>query len=308
MLALTGTTGKIGGAVLNSILRENLVPADQLVLCTSSDPNNSRWDDLKAKGVQVRFSKYEDPESMVKAFKGCTKLFLVSSPSIALDLNNPPPGEGREKSHIDAIKAAQKAGVKHIYYTSLAFGDKSGAGVMRAHLRTEAFLSEMKDVKFTAIREGLYNESWPLYLGYYDLKGDDRNEIVVAGDGPIEWASIPDLGYATALIVSDTSSKYEGKTIYLTGNEALALVDIAKLVSTIKGKEITTKLVSRKEYEDYYTQQGKERASVEWWSTTYAALEAGECVVHDSTLHDLLKSRGKDLEPAQKTIRAMLSS
>ena len=52
------------------------------------------------------------------------------------------------------FKAAQKAGVEHIYYTSLAFGPESNAGVMRAHLRTEAFLKGLGDIKFTIIREG----------------------------------------------------------------------------------------------------------------------------------------------------------
>jgi hypothetical protein len=64
-----------------------------------------------------------------------------------------------------AIDAARRAGVKHIYYTSLAFGSPSKAGVMRAHLRTEAYLATLSDLKVTVIREGLYNESWPLYLG-----------------------------------------------------------------------------------------------------------------------------------------------
>ena len=308
MLALTGTTGKIGGAVLNSILRENLVPPNQLVICTSSDPNDARWDELKSKGTQVRLSKHEDPESMIKAFSGCSKLFLVSTPAIAMDFNNPPLVEGREKSHIAAIKAAQKAGVKHIYYTSLAFGNQSNAGVMQAHLRTEAFLHDMKDTKFTIIREGLYNESWPLYLGYYDLNGDDRTEIVIAGDGPISWTSIADLGHGTALILEEQSDKYEGKTFYLTGGDVLTLKDIAKLVSTIKGKQLTTKVVSREEYVEFYTQRGIERPSVEWWSTTYAALEAGECIPDDLTLVNLLRSKGRELESVQKTIQEMLSS
>ena len=225
-----------------------------------------------------------------------------------MDFNNAAPGKGREKSHIAAITAAQEAGVKHIYYTSLAFGAQSNAGVMQAHLRTEAFLHDLKDVKYTIIREGLYNESWPLYLGYYDLQNDDRTQIVLAGDGPIKWTSIADLGYGTALVLADKTTKYEGKTFYLSGTEALSLGDIAKVVSTIKGKEITTRIVTREEYVDFYTEKGTERASVEWWSTTYAALEAGECIIDDPTLSTLLQSRGSDLKSVKETIEEMLKS
>jgi hypothetical protein len=43
---------------------------------------------------------------------------------------------------------------------------------MRAHLRTE-FLKQLEGqegLKVTVIMEGLYSESWPLYLGYFDPK------------------------------------------------------------------------------------------------------------------------------------------
>jgi len=80
---------------------------------------------IKDKDVQVCQSNYDDPESMVKAFSGCSKLFLVSTPRIEMDSNDAPPGEGREKHHIAAIKAAQEADVEHVYCTSLAFASDS---------------------------------------------------------------------------------------------------------------------------------------------------------------------------------------
>jgi len=105
--------------------------------------------------------------------------------------------------------------VKHVYYTSLAFGGDSEAGVMRAHLRTEKFLREVKEemgvgFDFTVIREGLYNESWPLYLGYFNVKGDDRDEILVAGDGRVSWTGIQDLGLGNAMVLAERGEVYAG--------------------------------------------------------------------------------------------------
>lgn len=59
--------------------------------------------------------------------------------------------------------------MKHVYYTSLAFGSDSEAGVMRAHLRTEEYLRKLEGegMKVTVVREGLYNSSWPLFLGVF---------------------------------------------------------------------------------------------------------------------------------------------
>jgi hypothetical protein len=59
----------------------------------------------------------------------------------------------------------------------------------------------------TVIREGLYNESWPLYLGYFDPKGDDREEVALAGDGKISCTSIRNLGHGTALVLSYDGAK-----------------------------------------------------------------------------------------------------
>ena len=304
MLALTGCTGKIGGAVLHAILQHALIPPSQLVVCTSSDPEDVRWDSLRAQGASIRQSNYDDSDSMIKAFAGCSRLFLVSSPHIDMDFNNAP--IGRERHHVNAIQAAQKAGVEHIYYTSLAFGSESNAGVMRAHLRTEAFLKGLTGVKTTIIREGLYNESWPLYFGYYNLDNDERSEIITAGDGLISWTAISDLGFATALVLADPSTKYAGTAFYLSGPRTHSLKDIADIVSKVKSREIRLKTVSRDQYLEYYAGRGRDRASVDWWSTTYAALEQNECKIADTTLQDLFLSKGRAQKPVEETIREML--
>ncbi|KAI9835310.1 MAG: hypothetical protein M1819_002454 [Sarea resinae] len=309
MLALTATTGKIGGAVLSALLTHKLIPANEVVICTSSDPDSERWTALKAQGGRVRHANFADPASMRAAFAGCAKLLLVSSPDITLDFFDAPAGHGREKHHIAAIEAARAAGVAHIFYTSLAFGaPASAAGVMRAHLRTEAHLRQMKGTAFTIIREGLYNESWPLYLGYYyDFQGDDRREIVVAGDGPVSWTAVADLGYATALVLVDTAGRYEGAAFYLSAPTTRTLADIAQVVAAAKGYEVKIKEVDRDEYCRHYVEEkGRDKDAVEWWASTYEALRKGECKVRDSTLSNLLVSRGVRLKPVEETVREML--
>ena len=141
MLALTGCTGKIGGAVLHALIEQKLISTSELVICTSSNPEDVRFDTLRKQGALIRHSNYDDPASMVEAFSGCEKLFLVSTQVISMDFNNASHGNGREKHHFAAIDAALNAGVKHIYYTSLAFGADSETGVMQAHLRTESYLA-----------------------------------------------------------------------------------------------------------------------------------------------------------------------
>ncbi|KAF2678626.1 NAD(P)-binding protein [Lentithecium fluviatile CBS 122367] len=310
MIALTSATGKLGSAVLDAILEHSLADRKELIVCTT-DPTNERFNALHKKNITPRYHNFDEPESLERAYTGCTKLFLVSTPRIEMDYNDAPLWKGREAHHRAAIDAAVKVGVKHIYYTSLAFGNPSKAGVMRAHIRTEQYLrnlAEQGKVEYTIIREGLYNESWPLYFGYYwTLRKDERKVIYVAGDGPISWTAISDMAFATAKIVTAPSEEWIGKTLYLSQSKTCTLDDIARVVSRLKAADVSIKTVSRKEFEDHYVNEmGMERASVEWWSSTYDALKDGECQIKDSTLEDILTKAGKTPKPMEGTIEEMM--
>ncbi|KAF2804334.1 NAD(P)-binding protein [Mytilinidion resinicola] len=317
MLALTSATGKLGSAVISSLLSDfnSIIPPSDLVICTSSDPLSPQFAPLAAKGATIRPMTYDSPASMVSAFAGCTALFLVSSPRISMDFNAAPPGQGREAHHMAAIDAARKAGVQHIYYSSLAFGFKAGtpmdtslASVMTAHLRTEAYLASLTDISYTSVREGLYSESWPLYLGYYEPEHDDRAEIVVAGDGKISWTSIADMAFCTAAILAAPREEWAGRMCYLSQRRALTLEEVAGVVGSVKGRKIGLKVVGRGEYERYYVEErGREGDAVRWWSSTYAALEAGECEVEQPLLEDMLREAGKVPKRLEETIKEMLA-
>ena len=278
---------------------------------TSSKPEDGRFDSLRAQHVTVRYNNFDDPQSLEHAFTGCDKLFLVSTPHVEMDFDDAPLWKGREAHHRAAIDAAVKVGVKHIYYTSLAFGSPSKASVMRAHIRTEKYLNELAEqgkVDFTVIREGLYNESWPLYFGYYDVK-EGRREVVVAGDGRVSWTSIDDMAFATAKIVGDSSEKWRGKTLYLSQSRTWSLDDLARIVSRERREDVVIKIVSRKEFEDYYAdEKKKDRRAVEWWSSTYDALKDGECAIRADTLETILREAGRKPKDLDGTIREMISS
>ena len=291
--------------IISTLCYDNGCHANR-VLQTSSDVQSSKFDKYRNQGCVIRYNNFDDPASLESAFQGCEKLFLVSTPRISMDYNDAPHGKGREAHHFVAIGAVRKVGVKHIYYTSLAFGNPSKAGVMRAHIRTEEYLKGLKDVKYTIIREGLYNESWPLYFGYY-LKDEDRKKLIVAGDGKISWTSIADLGFGTAKVLTGREEDWAGKTFYLSQKRTKTLKEIAELVSEAKGTSVQLDVRSREEYEHYYVEKmGLERASVEWWSSSYDAVKDGECDITDSTLEDIFKEAGRKPKPMEETVKEMI--
>lgn len=277
---------------------------------TSSDSKAERFDALRSKGIDVRHADFENYSSLTQGFSGCERLLLVSSPYIEMDYNDAPLWQGRERHHRAAIDAAVASGVEHIYYTSLAFATPSKVGVMRAHERTEDYLHVLEKqgkLRATIIREGLYNEAWPMAFGYYSgLKNETRREIVVAGDGALNWTSIADMAFGTAKLVAAPSEKYSGKTLYMCQRQKCTLQGIADIVSKVQGKELLLKFVSQKEFEDYYIDRGVERANVEWWSSAYEAFEKGECTVDDPTLEGFLEESGRTPLPLETTIREMM--
>lgn len=311
MLAIVGASGKLGFATLSALLSRNLLPADQIVVTTSSSGGKAKLSAAANQGVTIREANWDDPGTLEAAFAGCDKAFIVSSARIAKDFGDAEPGHGREADHFRALEAARKAGVKHVYYTSLAFAYPSKSRVMKAHERTEEWLkANWTGGSWTILREGLYNESWPLYLGHYDFPDDEgRTEIPVAGDSKISWTAIPDLGLASAMVLSAPSEEWAGKTVYLSQRKAHTMAEVAVMVAKARGKELKLKIVERPEHERYYVEQrGMDEGYVKWWSKTYDALRDNECEISDPTLEELLKQQGVKPKPMEETVREMFQS
>ncbi|KAG2185851.1 hypothetical protein INT43_002289 [Umbelopsis isabellina] len=265
-IILTGSTGKLGSAVLKNLLE--LVPPSDII---ASVYNPSGHQDLKDKGIELRKGDFNDPKSLVSTFKGGDKLMLVSLPSRDDDY--------RIRAQTAAIDAAKKAGVKHIYYTSLNFADGSQAKVMKAHFATEDYL-KASGVDYTIIREGGYMDSYSIYLGFWNSSLD---KVTVPGDGPVSFADRNELGEATAkLLVTD---EFKNRTVTLSGARAYTLKETTEILSTILKKDIQFEKVSEQEFIE---KNAAIRDVAEWWASTYPSLEKGEGGMVDDTLERLL--------------------
>lgn len=303
--ALTGATGKIGGAVLDAILTHDLLPPSDIVIATSSSADNPRLKHALSRGVTIRKSNYDSVQSMVEAFQGCERLFLVSTPHIDLDFNDCAKG-GREMHHFNALTAAKQAGISHVYYTSLAFQNPSKAAVMRAHLKTEEYLKSQQDFNFTILREGIYSESWPLYLGHFEVPNDLRESVVIGPDGPISWTSISDLGVANALIITGDKRVWSDRTLWLSSSRSLSIAETASIVGKARKRPLAVEIKSQQAYIKHYTEDVQmDGALIEWWSTTYPALAENECNIQDSPFEELLAQRNMKPTTMEEVVENM---
>ncbi|KAI0031125.1 NAD(P)-binding protein [Vararia minispora EC-137] len=291
MIVLTGATGGLGSQVLKHIV--NLVPASDIVISTT-DPGRVRASDMIPPGVEVREGDFLRPATLPAAFAGADALLLVSYPSIAHSL--------RVSAHKNAIDAARAAGVRRVFYTSLAFGDSSSVAVMRAHLDTEAYLKQ-SGLAYTIIREGTYAEVAPLFFGFFNPS--TSTEVYVPGDGPVAWAARDDLGEATAKIVAGDA--FPNATVLLSGpgKNVLTLAQLAEFFSTQLGREVRLHVVSVDEYVRRHTNALEPRGDPDFlreWATTYDALIRGDLGVVDPLLERMLGRPARTMADCMKDL------
>lgn len=314
-VAVFPASGKIGSSIYTNLFKL-LSPNGLLLISRHPDKIPTHFVET---GVETRKADYNHADSLEHAFDGVSCLIMISYPSIESD--------HRFKVHRLAIDAAHRSGVSHIFYTSLAFGGdctaKSVAHVMQAHLKTETYLksfeskpTDKEPVTFTAIREGIYSESFPMYTGFPDLQNlSDEVKIPHDGSEPgIAFAKIDDLGEATAKLVkeyldSPGSFKYKNQIMLLSGPRVCTLADTVKLLGKIRGKDMKVKQVTEEVYvaEPRVQQMLGSHGPGEvprQWATSFDAVKNGECALPSVELGRLL---GREPEGFEETVKKMVN-
>ena len=317
-IAVFPASGKLGTSIYTHLSK--LVDPHRLILI-SRNPEKIP-SDLPDAGVTARQANYNKLKSLDGVFEGASTLLLISYPSIEK--------EHRFHSHKAAIDAARRTGVSYIIYSSLAFGGNrspdSVAHVMQAHLLTENYLKELnknpgeKQFSFTAIRVGVYSESFPMYTGFPSLKNlvnpqikDLEVHIPHDGLGPgVAWAKIDNLGEASAKLIKERldSDGQRNDLLLLSGPQTWSIEETINVLCQITGKTIRLKQVSINKYveqpvvKEKLGSHGPGNQVPQQWATSFEALERGECAVSSTELGRLL---GREPESFQETLHSMLS-
>lgn len=219
-LLVTGASGQLGRRVVELLLEAN---AGQIIATTRTP---EKLADFSARGVIVRKADFDDPASLVEAFKGADRLLLISTD--VLDV----PGR-RLKQHVNAVKAAEQVGVKHIVYTSL-INPSADSPVLIAgdHRGTEEALAASK-LDWTVLRESVYTDMLPQVVGQAIQTGQ---LMTAAGQGKIAYITREDCAYAAAGALTDN---FNGRrTLDITGPSAISHADLAAIASQITGRTI----------------------------------------------------------------------
>lgn len=188
---------------------------------------------------------------------------------------------------------------------------------MQAHLDTERYLSKLAasnpSFTYTVVRQGLYTESYGLYLAFIDLK-TPPSEVKIPHDGRgpgISWVKRDELGEGTARLLADYARKpatfpYVNDTLLLSGPQMLSLAESVDCISRVTGKEIKIRPSTVEEWADQESVKGASKylagEMAMNWATAYDALRRGEGAVVTDHLRRLIR---REPESFEKTIADM---
>jgi len=208
--ALTGANGHLGRLSLNYLMEQ--VRPEQIVASTR---NPELLSVFAEKGVMVRHADFNDPQSLVRAFSGVTRLFIISSNASF---------EKRTIQKVGAIEAAVESGVKHITSTSLP-NHGPGSPVI------DKLVSS--GISWAALGMNIWMDGVPYFLN--SLRIGERI-MVPEGTGKPCWVSHED--YArTCVSVLAGKAKLRGFH-EVTGPESLGLSELAQRWSEIHRRKL----------------------------------------------------------------------
>jgi NAD(P)H dehydrogenase (quinone) len=249
LLALTGSTGHVGGLVASAL-------ADLGPRLIVRDP--SRAPDL---GLDVRAADYADQDAALAALEGVDVLFMVSAAE-AVD---------RRDQHRRFIGGAAEAGVRHLVYTSFSGAAPDATFTLgRDHHDAETAIRE-SGMTFTLLRDNFYADLLPYFA---DAAGVMRGP---AGDGRVAAVARRDVADVAAAVLRDPQAHADA-TYQLTGPEALTLDEVAARAGAVLGRDLR---FEDETVEEAYASRRAAYDAEDWqldaWVSTYTAIADGSC-------------------------------
>jgi len=283
MILITGANGHLGGATIDFLLKKN--PNLKIKALVRSEKKGKK---LKNERIEFAVGDYLDYGSLVNAMKDVETLLLISSSTIG----------DRHAQHVNAIKAAKQAGVKHIVYTSVLKGSPgSKFTAANDHVKTENDLKS-SGINYTIMRNTYYADFLP------DIIGNAIESGVIyysAGNAKINFAARRDMAEANAVVISDVTN-HQNKIYEMTSGKAYTFTDIAEILSSITSKEIKYTDVPIEALKENIVKAGMPNEVAELMASIAESMKVGEFDYCDTALEKLLGRKPVDLKAFLKSV------
>ncbi|PZE77762.1 NmrA family NAD(P)-binding protein [Curtobacterium sp. MCBD17_019] len=213
VIAVTGATGHVGGAVARA-----LAAAGRPFRAVVRDPARAP----RLAGAEVAVAAFADADAARAALAGVDVLLMVSAAE----------AEDRLEQHRTFVRAAAEAGVRHVVYTSFVGAAPDATFTLgRDHHATEEAI-RASGMTWTFLRDSFYLDF------VEELVGEDGVIRGPAGDGAMAAVARADVARVATTVLLDPD-RHAGATYALTGPEAVTLAEAAAIVSEVRGRTVT---------------------------------------------------------------------
>lgn len=240
MFAITGITGKVGGAVARRLLA-----AGQPVRGVVRDVTRAgAWAE---RGCELATARMEDASSLTAAFEGAKGVFIL--PPSEFD---PEPGFPEARAVIDAVSTAiVKARPEKVVCLSTIGAQAHESNLLTQRTLMEQALREMP-MPVTFLRPGWFmeNAAWDV--------ASARDDGVIASylqplDKPVPMVGTADVGRVAAELLQQTWSGV--RVVELEGPRRVSPNDLASTFARVLGRPVRAEVVDRQTWEALFRSQ-----------------------------------------------------
>jgi NAD(P)H dehydrogenase (quinone) len=241
MYAITGITGKVGGA-----LARTLLAAGQPVRAVVRDARKGEaW---ASRGCEVVLAKMEDGSALAKAFSGATAVFVLPPPEF-----DPEPGYPEAQAVINSVvEALTAAGPTKVLCLSTVGADAVQDNLLSQRTMLEAALRPLP------LQLAILRPAWFIDNVAWDVASARETGVIHSFLQPTEKAfpmvAAEDVGRVAAeLLKADWTG---ARVVELEGPRRLTPNDLAAAFASALGKPVRAVPVPRDSWEGLFRSQG----------------------------------------------------
>ena len=218
---ITGATGDIGSKVVEQLLQRGERPR---IYVRDAEKAQARFGDK----IDIFGGDLADSATLQAALEGVEEFFL---------LNSGPQIPARDEA---AAKAAKATGVRHLVKLS-SLDVRQGLAIGAWHERGETAI-RASGICFTFVQPTGFMSNLLAWARSIKSEGVVRSST---GDGRRAFIHTQDI--AAVATEALTSSKYDGKSLPITGPEAITFAEVTGKIGAAIGKQLTFQPISDEE-------------------------------------------------------------
>jgi uncharacterized protein YbjT (DUF2867 family) len=227
MICVTGAGGTVGSEVVRQ-LEAAKVPFRAAYF------SKDKVEAARKKGLDAVSIDFNHPETLRAAFKGCDKLFLLSSSA-----------PNQTELELNAVEAAKAAGMRSIVKLSVWGADEGAFDFAKVHRPVEKAI-EASGLSWTFLRPNSFMQNVVTYMA--PTIRSDGAFYSAADEARISHVDVRDI--AAVAVKALTSSGHEKKAYTLSGPEALTYDALASVLTKVLGRPIRHVKLSPRELKE----------------------------------------------------------